>query len=63
MVEFRAFSGRFGMSDDYEKLHRFLVKSKNEFFTYGRLDWHIITVLLQHKSEETFFGFAQAEVR
>lgn len=38
---FKSYSGGFGISDDYLKLHDFLVESQNTEYTYARLDWMI----------------------
>lgn len=40
-IIFRNFSGGYGISADYLKLHDFLVENNNYDFTYGRLDWMI----------------------
>lgn len=40
-ISFRRFTGGYGVSEDYLRLHDFLVESGNTEYTYGRLDWMI----------------------
>ncbi len=40
-MTFRNFSGGYGVSEDYLRLHDFLAEIRNETFTYARLDWMI----------------------
>lgn len=41
MIKLRNFTGGFGVSEDYIRLHDFLVESRNPEFSYARLDWMI----------------------
>lgn len=38
-ITFRNYEGSLAETKDYEKLHNFLVESKNTEYTYGRFDW------------------------
>lgn len=40
-ITFRTYTGRYGVSEDYIKVHDFLVESGNEAFPYARFDWMI----------------------
>ncbi|MDD2955011.1 MAG: hypothetical protein PHD67_01710 [Oscillospiraceae bacterium] len=40
-IEFRNFSGGYGVSEDYRKLHDFLTICQEKNFSYARLDWMI----------------------
>lgn len=40
-IELRNFSGGYGVSEDYIKLHNFLVDCQEKDFSYARLDWMI----------------------
>lgn len=41
MIQVRNFTGKYGVSDDYIRLHNFLVESGDTDFQYARLDWMI----------------------
>ena len=38
-ITFRNYEGSLAETKDYQKLHNFLVESKNTEYTYGRFDW------------------------
>lgn len=48
-ITFRNFTGGYGVSEDYIKVHEFLVKSQNVAYTYARFDWMITHSYLEEQ--------------